>query len=160
MTVATQTTQTPSRQFVYRRAKPYSSAAFKFKTALADYAVKRLLPRLQARTAGYPDSNIYTGLNVRLTDNAIYLEAILTNTTEWGGFGFDFARLSRAKNGLYNLAVRRVEDWSKAEQETVAAASNYFMETVICPRARDWVGIARAKTFEECVELLLEEPTF
>ena len=97
---------------------------------------------------------------MRLADGGVYLEAILTNDVEWGGFGFDFARLIPVKADLYNLAIRRLEDWVKAEQATVASASSYFTATAMSPRATDWIQIARRKTFEECIEFLEDDPSF
>lgn len=142
--------------FAYRRTRPFSNAEYKFKVALADFASAALLPKLQSRTAG-ADANQYTGINVRVADEVVYLEAILTNSTEWGGFGFDFARLVPVKGGLYNLSLRRIDDWQRAEQSTVAAASNYFINTAISPRATDWLQITRGKSFEECINYLLRE---
>jgi hypothetical protein len=141
--------------FTFRTVRPFSQAEFKFKTALGQYASERLLPRLKKRAGRNGGMNHYTGINARISD-AIYLEAIMTNQTEWGGFGFDFARLVPANSGLYNLSIRRLEDWTRAERETVAAASEYFISTAICPRASDWIQIARGKTFEECVDVLSE----
>jgi hypothetical protein len=152
----TTTLQTTRSTYAYRRTKPFSNAEFKFKVALGDFASEALLPRLQSRTAR-GDTNQYTGVNVRVVDEVVYLEAILTNSTEWGGFGFDFARLVPVKGGLYNLSMRRGEDWKRAEQSTVAAASNYFINTAISPRASDWIQITRGKTFEQCIEYLLRE---
>ncbi len=151
------TTTVGTVSFTYRKVRPFSKAEFKLKSALAHYASERLLPKLKARARHNRSANEYTGINARLSD-AVYLEAILTNEAEWGGFGFDFARLVPANSGRYNLSIRRLEDWNKAEQETVACASEYFIGTAICPRASDWIQIARGKTFEECVKLLLEEP--
>jgi hypothetical protein len=148
----------PSRStFAYRRTRPFSNAEFKFKVTLGDFASEALLPKLQARTPRGSDGNQYTGINVRVADDVVYLEAILTNSTEWGGFGFDFSRLIPVKGGLYNLSLRRGEDWKRAEQSTVAAASNYFINTAISPRAIDWVQITRGKSFEECIDYLLRE---
>jgi hypothetical protein len=141
--------------FTYRKVRPFSQAEFKFKSALGQYASERLLAKLKARAGRAGCRNQYTGINARVLD-AIYLEAIMTNETEWGGFGFDFARLVPANSGLYNLSLRRLDDWTRAEQETVAVASEYFISTAICPRASDWIQIARGKTFEECVDLLRE----
>src|ERR1043165_5613037 len=97
--------QTARSSYAYRRTKPFSNAEFKFKLALADYTSEALLPRLQSRTAGAPQANQYTGINIRLADDIVYLEAILTNATEWGGFGFDFARLIPVQGGAYNVSV-------------------------------------------------------
>jgi hypothetical protein len=149
------TTTIGTVSFSYRKVRPFSQAEFKFKSALGHYASERLLPKLKARAQRNRSANQYTGVNARVSD-AVYLEAILTNETEWGGFGFDFARLVPANSGLYNLSIRRLEDWNRAERETVAVASEYFISTAICPRASDWVQIARGKTFEECVEVLRE----
>jgi hypothetical protein len=145
--------------FAYRRTKPFTKAEFKFKTALGAHAAERLLPKLQTRTAGRPEANQYTGINARVGDHAVYLEAIITNNTEWGGFGFDFARLVPSNGGLYNLSLRKLEDWTRAECSTVAAASNYFFAGSIYPRASDWILIARGKTFEHCVDLIEQHPS-
>ena len=148
---------TPStRSFLYRKTKPFTKAEFRFKTALAEFAGKHLMARLQGRTAARPGVNRYSGINARVTGEAVYLEAIMVNDIEWGGFGFDFARLVPAASGLYNLALRRGEDWIRAENSTVAAASNYFFGTSAFPRASDWIPVARGKTFEECVCIIEE----
>ena len=151
---------TATKSFAYRKVRPFSQAEFKFKNGLAEYATRVLLTKLQRRTEDHFGSNQYTGINVRLADGSVYLEAILTNDVEWGGFGFDFARLIPVKADLYNLAIRRLEDWVKAEQATVASASSYFTATAMSPRATDWIQIARRKTFEECVEFLEDDPSF
>jgi len=153
MTAALQT----GSSYAYHRTKPFSNAEFNFKVTLADFASAALVPKLQSRTARGSSGNQYTGINVRVVGDVVYLEAILTNSTEWGGFGFDFARLVPVKDGLYNLSMRRGEDWKRAEQSTVAAASNYFINTAISPCAIDWIHITRDKTFEECIEYLLRE---
>src|SRR6266481_482282 len=152
--------QTVRPTYAFRRTRPFSNAEFKFKVALADYATEALLPRLRSRTSRAPDANQYTGISIRVADDVIYSEAILTNATEWGGFGFDFARFIPVKGGLYNLSLRREEDWIRAEQSTVAAASNYFINTAISPRAVDWIQITRGKTFEECIRYLLRNLDF
>jgi hypothetical protein len=152
--------QTVRPTYAFRRTRPFSNAEYKFKVALADYASEALLPRLRSRTSKAPDANQYTGISIRVADDVVYLEAILTNATEWGGFGFDFARLIPVKGGLYNLSVRRGEDWKRAEQSTVAAASNYFINTAISPRAVDWIQITRGKSFEECIHSLMRNLDF
>jgi hypothetical protein len=146
--------------YAYRRTRPFSNAEYKFKVALADYATQTLLPKLRSRTSRAPDVNQYTGISVRVADDVVYLEAVLTNATEWGGFGFDFARFIPVKGGFYNLSIRRSEDWKRAEESTVAAASNYFINTAISPRAVDWIQITRGKTFEECVDCLMRNLDF
>jgi len=153
-------TDSSTGNFVFRKTKPFSKAEFKFKTALADHASQRLLPKLRARTAGKPKTNQYTGINARVGPSAVHLEAILINESEWGGFSFDFARLVPANGGLYNLSLRKREDWPRAESLTVAAASNYFLGNSIYPRASDWELIARGKTFEQCVALLADHSWF
>jgi hypothetical protein len=150
--------QTARSTYSYRRTKPFSNAEFKFKMALADFASEALLPGLQSRTSTTSEANKYTGINVRVADDIVYLEAILTNATEWGGFGFDFARLIPTKVGTYNLSLRRREDWKRAEHSTVAAASNYFINTAISPRSTDWIQMARGKSFEECIAVLRRGP--
>ena len=149
---STSTTTAPS--FVYRKTKPFTRAELKFKTALADYAGKPLLSKLQQRNCVAPAYNRYTGVNARVTDQAVYLEAILVNDIEWGGFSFDFARLIPTNGALYNVSVRREEDWVTAEQSIIASAANYFVNSSICPRASDWILLARGKTFEQCVKII------
>ena len=152
--------QTARSSYSYRRTKPFSDAEFKFKVTLADFASEALLPKLRSRTTEAPDANQYTGINIRVADDTVYLEAILTNATEWGGFGFDFARLIPAKGGSYNLSLRRREDWERAEHSTVASASNHFLVTAMSPRATDWIHLARGKSFEECITILARAPNF
>src|SRR5438045_3585421 len=84
------TTTIGTVSFTFRKVRPFSRAEFKFKSALGQYASERLLPKLRARAECHGSANQYTGINARVSD-AIYLEAILTNEAEWGGFGFDFA---------------------------------------------------------------------
>ena len=155
---------TPPNQFAYPKPNPLSQAEFRFRIGLADYATARLLPMLQHRTMAEPAANQYTGINVRLAHGAVYLEAILTHESEWGGFGFDFARLHPLSDGRYNLSIRRLEDWARAEQCTIASASVYFTETALAPRPADWVAIAPNRPFEECIESirihLLFEPAW
>jgi hypothetical protein len=146
----------PPASFAYKKLRPFSKAEFRFKATLNDYASKRLLPRLQARNMFCAGRNRYTGIHVRLA-NGIYLEAVLTNDSEWGGFTFDFARLLPANGGLYNLSIRRSEDWQRAESDSIASASRYFANAAVSPRASDWIPLARGGTFEECVRLLAEE---
>jgi hypothetical protein len=86
----------------------------------------------------------------------VYLEAIMVNDVEWGGFGFDFARLTPSPKGNYNLSIRRHEDWIRAENSSVAAASNYFLGNSIYPRATDWLLIRRGQPFEGCVKSLAD----
>ncbi len=150
--------QTARSTYSYRRTKPFSNAEFKFKTTLADFASQALLPKLRARTLNSNEANQYTGINVRVADDIVYLEAIMTNATEWGGFGFDFLRLIPVKGGTYNASVRRHDDWERAEHSSVASASNHFVVTAMSPRASDWILLARNKTFEECVATLARTP--
>jgi hypothetical protein len=156
----TATLQTARPSYAYRRTRPFSNAEYKFKVSLAEYASEALLRKLRSRTSRAADANQYTGISVRVADDVVYLEAILTNATEWGGFGFDFARLIPVKGGLYNLSLRRGEDWIRAEQSTVAAASNYFINTAISPRAVDWIQITRGKTFQQCIDSLTRNLDF
>src|SRR4051794_20842199 len=88
----TPTTSAAPASFNYRKLRPFSRAEFKFKFALGQYASERLLGKLQARARRIGTHNRYTGVNARVSE-VIFLEAIVTNETEWGGFGFDFARL-------------------------------------------------------------------
>lgn len=143
-----------ARSFVYRKTKPFSKAEFKFKTALCDHAGRILLPKLQLRGSSGTGKNRYSGINARITGEAVYLEAIMVNDVEWGGFGFDFARLMPSPKGSYNVSIRRHEDWIRAENSSVAAASNYFLGNCVYPRASDWLLIRRGLPFEGCVQAL------
>jgi hypothetical protein len=143
-----------SRTFAYRKTKPFTKAELKFKTALADYAGKLLLPRLQLRRSPQAGRNRYSGINTRITADTVYLEAIMVNDVEWGGFGFDFARLTPSPKGNYNVSVRRHEDWIRAENSSVAAASNYFFGSSAYPRSSDWLLIRRGQAFEACVRAI------
>jgi hypothetical protein len=147
-------TTTPQSQFAYQKPQPFSNAELEFRIALADYATARLLPILQRRTVADRAANQYTGINVRLAHHALYLEAILTHDSEWGGFGFDFARLYPVKDGRYNLSLRPLEDWMRAEQCTISSAATYFTGTGVAPPITNWVSIAASRTFEECIELV------
>src|ERR687883_23196 len=95
-----------TRSFIYRKTKPFTKAEFRFKTALAEYATNHLLKTLQSRNSisARPRLNRYTGISARISLEAIYLEAVLVNDVEWGGFSFEFSRLVPANNGLYNLS--------------------------------------------------------
>ncbi len=152
----TETTIIAPVSFEYRKVRPFSKAEFKFKYALGQYASERLLPKLQERARCIGSANQYTGVNARVAE-VVYLEAIVTNETHWGGFGFDFARLAPGQGALYNLSLRRAEDWRKAEWDPVASASDYFISKMFSSRASDWIPIARGRTFEECVEMLARE---
>jgi len=142
------------RAFIYRKTKPFTKAELKFRTALADYASKILLPRLQLRRSAEGGRNRYSGINARITADTVYLEAIIVNEVEWGGFGFDFARLTPSSKGNYNVSIRRHEDWIRAENSSVAAASNYFFGSSACPRSSDWLLIRRGQVFETCVRAI------
>jgi hypothetical protein len=142
--------------FNYRKVRPFSKAEFKFKYALGQYASERLLPKLRARSACIACPNHYSGVNARVSD-VVYLEAIITNEADWGGFGFEFARLAPAQSSLYNLSIRRSEDWRRAEWDSVASASEYFITKVFSPRATDWVQVAKGLAYEQCVDVLAEE---
>jgi hypothetical protein len=152
----TATTSIAPVSFNYRKVRPFSKAEFRFKFALGQFASERLLPKLQARARCMGSPNQYTGVNARVAD-VVYLEAIVTNETYWGGFGFDFARLAPGQGSFYNLSMRRPEDWRKAEWDSVASASEYFISKMFLSRATDWIQIARGRTFEQCVNLLVEE---
>jgi hypothetical protein len=78
----------------------------------------------------------------------------MVNDVEWGGFGFDFARLTPSPKGNYNVSVRRHEDWIRAENSSVAAASNYFFGSSAYPRSSDWLLIRRGQAFEACVRAI------
>jgi hypothetical protein len=49
-------------------------------------------------------------------------------------------------------------DWARAENFTVTSVDQmFFMEA---PSAKFWSKIATHKTFEECIELLDQDPAF
>ena len=56
------------------------------------------------------------------------------------------------------MRVRRLYDWSRAEDAPLMAVFDLFWN--LAPNAKYWVKIARHKTFEECIDLLVKEPTF
>ncbi len=146
-------TTAPTR-FGYQEPRPFTQAEVRFRLALADYASAQLLSQLESRTENDPGSNQYNGLNVRLSNGCIFLEAILTHANEWGGFGFAFARFYPVNEQCYHFSVRRPEDWVRAERYNLSSASADFAEYMLSPPAVNWVRIAQAETFEQCIDLL------
>jgi hypothetical protein len=155
--------QPASTRFAYPKGKStinlrFSRKGQKLVDAMRDYAEPRLLPKLQARTANRPDCNRYDAVDAEFLDACIYLLA-------WLGYGkiagiaeFPFARLYPVKGGRYNLSVRRLIDWSRAEDEPLMVVSDMFWN--LAPNAKHWVKIATHKTFEECIDLLVKDPNF
>src|SRR4030067_911799 len=124
--------------------------------SLNHYASPRLPPKLQARTASSPGCNRYDGLNVEFMDACVYLHAWLGYGDIHGVAEFPFARLYPVKGGLYNPSVRRLTDWVLVEDNPIRAVQNLFWNQA--PNAKFWVKIATHKTFEECIDLLVNAP--
>ena len=150
-------------QFAYPKGKSsldlrFSRKGRRLAEAMRDYAGSRLLPKLQARTANRPDCNRYDAVDLEFLDACIYLQAWLGYGDVGGIAEFPFARLYPLKGGRYNLSVRRLIDWSRAEDEPLQVVTNMFWN--LAPNARHWVKIATHKTFEECIDLLVKDPNF
>lgn len=117
-----------------------------------EFAAKRLLPSLQARAGWDPFAREYRSVNVSFRDACVYLVAWLEFERESVGAEFPFARLYPVRGGGYNLCVRRLSDWMRAEHFYPNRAFDMFFFEA--PSAKYWTKIAVHKTFEECVELL------
>jgi hypothetical protein len=126
--------------------------------AMGEYANPRLLPKLEARTAGRPDCNHHDYIDAVFVDACVYLRSWLGHGDVLGIAEFPFARLYPIKGGRYNLSVRRLYDWSRAEDVPLTVVLDTFWNQA--PNAKYWVKVAQHKTFEECVDLLVKEPTF
>lgn len=155
--------QPASTQFAYPKGRGtsdlrWSKKGRKLIDAMRDYVEPRLLPKLQARTANRPDCNRYDAIAAEFLDACIYLQAWLGYGEVSGIAEFPFARLYPVKGGRYNLSVRRLIDWSRAEDEPLMVVSDMFWN--LAPNAKHWVKIARHKTFEECIDLLVKDPNF
>jgi hypothetical protein len=136
----------------------WSRKGRKLKDAMCAYVEPRLLPKLQARTADSPGCNRHDAVDVEFLDACVYLRSWL-GYGECGGIAeFPFARLYPVAGGRYNVSVRRLIDWSRAEDEPLDRVFNAFWFQA--PNARFWVKIATHKTFEECIELLIKDPSF
>jgi hypothetical protein len=133
----------------------FSRKGQKLAESMRAHAKPRLLPKLRARTKGSFGGNRAEDLSIVFNDACIYLTAWLG---EGGMVEFPFARLYPVRGGRYNLSVRRLLDWSQAEDNPPWAVFDYF--TMLAPNAKHWVKLAQHKTFEECVDLLVKEPTF
>ncbi len=155
--------QPASTQFAYPRGRSsldlrFSRKGRKLMAAMRDYVQPRLLPKLQARTAHRPDCNRYDAIGVEFLDACIYLQGWLGYGEVRGIAEFPFARLYPVKGGRYNLSVRRLIDWSRAEDEPLRVVTDMFWN--LAPNSKHWVKIATHKTFEECIDLLVEDPNF
>jgi len=136
----------------------FSSKGKKLAAAMREYAEPRLLPKLQARTAGSSWSNRYDAVDVEFMDACVYLQAWLGHGDVGGIAEFPFARLYPVKGGCYNVSVRRLIDWSRAEEEPIYAVADMFW--LLAPNAKHWVKVATHKTFEESIDLLVKDPNF
>jgi hypothetical protein len=136
----------------------WSRKGRKLNDAMREYATPRLLPKLQARTADRPDCNRYDDLDVEFLDACVYLRAWLGYGDHCGMAEFPFARLYPVQGGRYNLSLRRLIDWARAEDEPLQAVLDKFWFQA--PNAKFWVKIATHKTFEECIDLLVKDPGF
>lgn len=150
-------------QFAYpRKANScdlrFSRKGQKLAEAMSAWAEPRLLPKLQARTCERPEASQYTDVAAVFLDACVYLHAWLEHPDEFGVAEFPFARLYPVKGGRYNLSVRRLIDWSRAEDYSVMSVDQLFW--MQAPNAGFWVKVATHKTFEECIELLVREKTF
>jgi hypothetical protein len=150
-------------QFAYpKRRGPFdlsfSRKERKLTRAMREYAQDRLMPKLRARTIQSPGCNRHDDLDVRFADACVYLRSWLGYGNSCGIVEFPFARLYPVAGGRYNLAVRRLCDWSRAEDTPLVAAINLFWN--LAPNANHWIKIARHRTFEECIDLLVQEPAF
>lgn len=136
----------------------FSRNGRKLAAAMSAYAMPRLLPKLQARTNSLSGCNRYDDLSVDFKDACVYLYAWLGYGRVRGMVQFPFARLYPVKGGLYNVSVRRLLDWSRAEDARLDVIFNSFVFQA--PSAKFWVKIGEHKTFEECIDLLVEDPCF
>ena len=136
----------------------FSRKGRKLSDAMCEYALPRLLPKLQARTGASPASNRYDDLSVEFMDACVYLHAWLGCEDVCGIAEFPFARLYPVEGGLYNLSIRRLIDWSRIEDNPIWAVQDLFWNQA--PNAKFWVKIATHRTFEECMDLLVKDPNF
>jgi hypothetical protein len=154
---------TAETQFAYPRNASTCNLRFsrkgqKLADAMSAWAEPRLLPKLQARTGHRPEASQYTAVAAVFLDACVYLHAWLEHPDEFGAAEFPFARLYPVKGSRYNLSVRRLIDWSRAEDYSVSSVDQlFFMQA---PKAKFWIKVATHKTFEECIDLLVREETF
>jgi hypothetical protein len=97
-------------------------------------------------------------VDTKFEDACVYLVAWLEYEAEFGGAEFPFARLYPVRDGGYNLSVWRLIDWTRAENSSVTSVDQMFF--LQAPSAKFWSKTATHKTFEECIDLLVEDPTF
>ena len=113
---------------------------------------------LQSRTHADPAASKYRCVDAKFLDACVYLVAWLEYEREFGGAEFPFARLHPVVGGRYNLSVRRLIDWGRAENYSVSSVDQ--MSFLQAPSAKFWTKIATHKTFEECIDLLTKDPSF
>jgi hypothetical protein len=135
----------------------FSPKGRKLAAAMKAYAEPRLLPKLRARTA-HAGGNRYDGLSIEFMDACVYLHAWLGDGNHRGIVEFPLARFCPIKGGLYNVSVRRLIDWARVEDSPVWAVRDLFWNQA--PDAKFWLKIAQHKTFEESVEVLVQDPNF
>jgi hypothetical protein len=125
---------------------------------MSQYAAERLLPKLKARTESDPGASKYCSVDAKFLDACVYLVTWLEYEGEFGGAEFPFARLYPVQGGCYNLSVRRLVDWTRAENYSVTSVDQMFFFQA--PSAKFWSKVATHKTFEECIDLLVKDPSF
>lgn len=140
------------------RALRLSRRAHKLADEMSRYAAERLLPKLQARTESDPRSSKYRSVDAKFADACVYLVAWIEYEGEFGGAEFPFARLYPVRESRYNLSIRRLIDWTRAENYSVTSVDQMFF--LQAPTAKFWSKLATHKTFEECIDMLVEDPSF
>ena len=136
----------------------FSRKGRKLAEEMSQYAADRLLPKLQARTESDPRASMYFSVDAKFLDACIYLVAWLEYEGEFGGAEFPFARLYPVRGSCYNLCIRRLIDWTKAENFTVTSVDQTFFFQA--PSSKFWSKIATHQTFEKCIDLLVKDPSF
>lgn len=136
----------------------WSPKGKKLAEEMKQYVESRLLPKLKARTAKNPTGILHRQIHIQLQDACIYLQSYLEGEIHGGFVEFPFARLYPVKGGYYNVAIRRLVDWSRAEDDPVTPFADLFYFQA--PNASFWVKVAQRKTFEECIDILVKEPQF
>ena len=92
----------------------FSRKGRKLAESMEAYAEPRLLPKLEAR-AERSFGNRVEDFPVVFRDASIYFTAWLG---DGGMVEFPFAWLYPDRRGLYNLSIRRLLDWSRAEDNS------------------------------------------
>lgn len=133
----------------------YSRKGRKLSDAMCAYAEPRLLRKLKARSRKNPWGNRHDCLTVAFRDACVFIYSWLGCGDVYGNIEFPLARLYPIKGGYYNLALRRPEDWELVEGQSVYGAVDAFWNQA--PNAKFWIKIAQHKTFEECIDLLVQD---